>query len=58
MSAVKVLLFCLMAKENWRIDEQLALRYWQNRLKTEENDDRLDEDRLKTNNPPQVEPKG
>ena len=58
MSAVKVLLFCLMAKENRRIDEQLALRYWQNRLKTEENDDRLDEDRLKTNNPPQVEPKG
>ena len=58
MSAVKVLLFCLMAKENRRIDEQLALRYWQNRLKTEENDDRLDEDRLKTNNPLQVEPKG
>lgn len=58
MSAVKVLLFCLMAKENRRIDEQLALRYWQNRLKTEENDDHLDEDRLKTNNPPQVEPKG
>ena len=58
MSAVKVLLFCLMAKENRRIDEQLALRYWQNRLKTEENDGRLDEDRLKTNNPPQVEPKG
>ena len=58
MSAVKVLLFCLMAKENRRIDEQLALRYWQNRLKTEENDDRLDEDGLKTNNPPQVEPKG
>ena len=44
-----------MAKENRRIDEQLALRYWQNRLKTEENDDRLDEDRLKTNNPPQIE---